>query len=345
MMLEDTNVPRLTGEEAARLVRRRYDLKVSPSPLPSYADQNFRLETGEGESFVLKIHHAAEQSVFVEAQILALDHICAWMGDLEVTPRVLSTTDGERVFEHTANGARHLVRLLSWVPGLPLAEIEPVTPNLLTGLGHLLGRLDMALSDFSHPGVDRYMPWDLVNVLDARKYAADIPTQGRQRVEGILDRLEEELVPRFSELRPGVIHGDANDYNLLVDNLSPGPARVTGIIDFGDMVRSRVVCEPAIAMTYVMLGEADPVAAALPVLEGYQDAYALTAFEIGTLADLVLARLCISVSMSAHEKRRNPENEYITIQERAVWGLLARLHEADATEMTDRFLSVCGDRD
>ena len=58
-----------------------------------------------------------------------------------------------------------------------------------------------------------------------------------------------------------MIHGDANDYNILVDAAG---ARVTSILDFGDMVHTATVCDLAIALAYVMLDKQDPIAAAAP---------------------------------------------------------------------------------
>jgi Ser/Thr protein kinase RdoA (MazF antagonist) len=68
----------------------------------------------------------------------------------------------------------------------------------------------------------------------------------------------------WTSLRHGVIHGDANDHNVLAER-----DRMTGLLDFGDMVHTAIVCELAVALAYAMLGERDPLAAAGAVIRGY----------------------------------------------------------------------------
>ncbi|NBE99038.1 hypothetical protein FE391_36305 [Nonomuraea sp. KC401] len=43
---------------------------------------------------------------------------------------------------------------------------------------------------------------------------------------------------------------------------------VAGLLDLGDVVRAPRVCGLAVALAYAQLGQADPMAAALPVLAG-----------------------------------------------------------------------------
>ncbi len=54
--------------------------------------------------------------------------------------------------------------------------------------------------------------------------------------------------------------------------MSRSPLRppVVGIIDFGDMVHSWTVADPAVAVAYAMLDAADPLATAEAIVRGYQ---------------------------------------------------------------------------
>ena len=60
-MLLLANTPRFRLEDATAMAEKLYGLNVSASPLPSERDQNFLLETGTKEQFVLKIANALEQ--------------------------------------------------------------------------------------------------------------------------------------------------------------------------------------------------------------------------------------------------------------------------------------------
>ena len=99
------------------------------------------------------------------------------------------------------------------------------------------------------------------------------PCRNRPRPRGALTRTWRERVQTafvrweqldWTSLRQGVIHGDANDHNVLAE-----PDRMTGLLDFGDMVHSAIVCDLAVALAYAMLGERDPLAAAGAVIRGY----------------------------------------------------------------------------
>ena len=76
----------------------------------------------------------------------------------------------------------------------------------------------------------------------------------------------------FGRLRRSAIHGDANDYNVLVD---PERMQIVGLLDFGDMVYSYTVGNVAIAIAYVVLDKADPRVAANTVVEGYRSEFPL----------------------------------------------------------------------
>src|SRR6185503_13860961 len=115
-----------------------------------------------------------------------------------------------------------------------------------------------------------------------------------------------------TDLRRSVIHGDANDYNVLVDM-----DVVVGLIDFGDMVYSWTIGNLAIAIAYVVLGKEDPYGSADDVIDGYTKEFSLHKEEIDVLWKLVRLRLAMSVCLAADQLRQRPENEYLQISQRA----------------------------
>ena len=60
----------------------------------------------------------------------------------------------------------------------------------------------------------------------------------------------------MKECRKSVIHGDANDYNILVKG-----STVAGLIDFGDMHYTHLINNLAINLAYMMMGKEAPFAA------------------------------------------------------------------------------------
>jgi Ser/Thr protein kinase RdoA (MazF antagonist) len=92
----------------------------------------------------------------------------------------------------------------------------------------------------------RYHQWDGKNTADLRKYVHCIPDDNRRAmVESVLDAFDIEFTqnPEYvSSLRKGVIMGDFNDANILLDR----DWNVCGVIDFGDSVERSVELDVAV---------------------------------------------------------------------------------------------------
>ena len=150
----------ISAEAAAVLADQMFGLRGEAHPLTSERDQNFRLVAEDGAEFVLKIANPAEDPAVVEFQTQALHHIQRRDPTLPV-PRVVSTRTGEPAGRLEQPGeAPRIVRLLTFLPGAMLHQ-APATPALWRSLGAMHGRLDLALSGFSHPAADYELLWDL----------------------------------------------------------------------------------------------------------------------------------------------------------------------------------------
>ena len=251
---------------ACFLARELYGFEATARALPGEYDDNFHLVAPDGSERVLKVMHPARERSLIDLQSAALEHIAAKAPDLAL-PRVCRAIDGATIATVEDAGARRLVWMLTYVPGRPLAEARPHTAELLASVGRLLGEMDQGLLDFSHPAAERPdLKWDLARagwIRDAMHAISD-PAR-RALVERALDRYENEVVPALPRLRRSVIHGDANDYNVIVGDPLRRP-RPVSVIDLGDMHRGLTVAEPAIAAVYALLGKADPLAAAASVV-------------------------------------------------------------------------------
>ena len=319
--------PVCSVQDASRIAYELYDLHAAAQALTGELDDNFYLWDEAGREFVLKIAHAEEQRTNLDLQNTVLAHLAARDSSL-LLPRVCTTSTGESIATITAHdGTGRFVRLLNYIPGKLFAKVKPHTPALLHSLGDLLGRMDRALQDFTHPAAHRILKWDLQRAGWIRDYLQCIEQPARRAiVEGFLDRFEMEVLPVLPELRTSSIHGDANDYNILVSEPVAGkPMQVVSVIDYGDMVHTYTVCELAIAVAYAMLGKADPLAAAAQVVAGYHQAFPLSEQELAALYPLICARLCITVVNSAYQRQADPHNGYLTISEQPAWELLEQL--------------------
>lgn len=363
MMSLVQSAPHFTVAAACALAAQQYALDVTAMPLAGERDQNFLLTTTDraAVNYVLKIANAQEEAAVLDLQNQALQHIIAKKS--VPIPQLLPTTTGQIIatVHEQSNGqsddnadiahrpTSYFVRLLSYLPGKPLGTVNPHRPALLYALGNYLGQLDQALADFEHPAADRSIQWDLrrANEVIQRHKAEISEPLRRQLVERYLDFFNQTIQPQLSTLRTSIIHNDANDYNVIIavdnDGTPPTtPTTVAGVIDFGDMVRTYTVAEPAIAAAYAMLGKTNPMAAAEAVVAGYHSAYPLTDNELAVLYPLIIMRLCMSVCISAHQQALQPENQYLSISEAPAWALLEQLATVPPDLAHYRLRGACG---
>lgn len=335
--------PRFTAEEARTLARERFGVTATASMLPSERDQNFLLATDAGPEFVLKIANAAESRLILEAQNAALTHLARQAPTLRV-PQVRPARTGERItVVQGSDGASHFARLLTYLPGHLFVEAAPHSSELLQSLGTFFGRLDQALAGFSHPALQREHLWDLKRAgsVVAEHLSHITDAVRRTLVERFLARFYAHVEPSLSGLRTSIIHHDGNDYNVLVTDIEAG-GEVTGVVDFGDLIESCTVFEPAVCAAYAILNKPDLLHAAAQVIGGYHAAYPLMEAELALLYDLVAMRLCTSVALSAYRKTRFPDNAYLTVSETPAWAALERLAAINPRLFHYAMRAACG---
>jgi Ser/Thr protein kinase RdoA (MazF antagonist)/acetylornithine/succinyldiaminopimelate/putrescine aminotransferase len=324
------SAPRFDTQHAATLAQKHFGVVGATRLLPSERDQNFCIENAAGESYVLKIANATESYALLDAQNHALERMAS-AGISLPSPAVARTLNGDTIAQiHDIDGQRYFARLLRYIPGAPLATVRPHAPELLANLGRFLGRVDRALAGYDHPALHRTFHWDLAHAAAVvRAHIDEIAAPARRAlVQALLARFEAETAPRLDALPRQVIHGDANDYNVLVANDGDLFARyrhIAGILDLGDMVHSLRVADLAIAAAYALLDKPDPLQVVAQVTAGYHAVNPLTDAELAALWDLTCMRLCVSVCHAAHQRALQPENEYLSISERPAWAALEKL--------------------
>jgi Ser/Thr protein kinase RdoA (MazF antagonist) len=363
-MLEDVRQrPQFSTSDASQLARELYDVDASACELPSERDQNFELRCPSGERFVLKIANANAVRDIIDCQNQAMERIAKHGTDANC-PTVCETISRQQVARiFGTDETQHFVRLVTWVPGIPLAKAKPHSSILLRGVGRLLGSVSSALEGFSHPAAIREFQWDLACSREViREHASLISDSAARDIISLFVASYEEIVaPRLGSLRKSVIHNDANDYNVLVgfkkgsgtvvqSTLRAVPAtvpdpflnrRVTGVIDFGDMVHSSTVNELAICLAYVMLDKPDPIAAAAEVVSGYHEVFPLRESEFEVLFPLACMRLCVSVSISAYQRQLAPDNDYLMISAKPAWALLEKLQKLQPSVVHRALRAAC----
>ena len=313
-------VPRLSLSDAAALVARLYAIDAIATELPSERDQNLLLRTASGERFILKLANANESREVLEAECAVMRHLAS----TGLAPQLIPTVDGRDIAEHGPN----MVRVISALDGRTLGSTPLHTDALRRNIGRAMGRLDRALASFDHPAFHRAFHWDLANAADVVAANLSLVDDAvlRGHITTVAGHHAAHVMPWLASFRRSVIHSDANDYNVLVDETLQ---QVTGIFDFGDMVVSHTVNDVAIAMAYVALSAEDPLTAAAAVAAGYHQTHPLTERELSALFPLLCMRLCVSACMAAKQQAERPDADYLGISQGPITStlpVLAAIH-------------------
>jgi Ser/Thr protein kinase RdoA (MazF antagonist) len=328
------SIPSLTAAAALELAKSQYGLVGEISALPSERDQNFLISRPQGDKFVLKVANLHDPPELLDFQNQAMRLVRTRVADCRV-PQLQCTLEGLEItrVRNARSGGDHCVRVLDWIDGDVLAKSASRGPALFESIGDGMAKVGAALRGFSHPAMHRVLQWDLRHAGMARENARLLPADKRIHVETLFslwERIE------WTDLRHGVIHGDANDYNIIV-----GDGRMMGLLDFGDMVYTATVCDLAIALAYVMLDEPEPLLVASRVIRAYQRCQPLTAAEQQALYPLILCRLAMSVCYAAHNRARNPDDPYQVVTEAPAWHLLDRLASVAPEEALELVRAAC----
>ncbi len=339
-MSDSCRLPDFSEAQAAEIAHSLFAIDGSIRTLDGERDLNFLLD-GPGGRFVLKIANADEDPAMLECQHRAFEQIAAAGVFTRVATPQTSIHGRDIELLTSESGDRHACRVLPFIEGRILAEVGEPSAELLDDLGRNLARLDLALAGFAHPALERPLLWKMdraLQTVDAFKPL--ITDRARQAlVEQFVESFRERFVARQARLRRGVIHNDANRNNVLLDN---DARRVVSLIDFGDMVESWLVVEPAIAATYAMLEQRDPLALAASLLGGYHTLLPLGDEEIEVIPEVIAMRLCMSVSIGAHQLTLEPDNEYLRIDIEPGWELLGELHRLGRNRLRDAMFDACG---
>ncbi len=339
-MIEQSR-PKFSTHQVLSLAQDIFELHGTVSELPSHLDQNFRLKTDTG-TYVVKITNSRSEPSDVDLQQSVLAHLNQ-TGDSGQYPEVIPTVAGDSMTTIKSDeGEDHHIWMVTWLEGRIFATIKPVMNHLLKDLGRFLANIDRALGGYEHESAHRDYLWDLRKTHHLGKYLSYIPDPSRRAiVDESLEAFQNKTLGDFTSLRQSVIHHDANDHNVIVQGTGY-EAKVSGLIDFGDTLHTSMVAELAIAVTYIMMNTVDPVGAAAEVIGGYHEIYPLEEAEISILFELIKARLCGSILVSAYRGAIEPENAYIRISEQGAWSLLMRLSDQSSSLAEYRWRFACG---
>ncbi|XP_070256432.1 hydroxylysine kinase isoform X3 [Myotis yumanensis] len=208
--------PAFSEAQACAVVESEFGFRVSEiQPLPSYDDQNFRVRVsrpgdaaGGPTEYVLKISNteSSKNPDLIEVQ----SHVAMFLHEAGFpTASVCRTWDGGVTslvsVDSGSQTKSHVVRLLAYLPGRPVAEV-PVGPRLLYEIGRLAATLDKTLEEFHHPKLRclrrEDFIWNLRNVPLLEKYLSALgPDRNREIVGEVIRLFREEVTAKLRHFR------------------------------------------------------------------------------------------------------------------------------------------------
>lgn len=321
-------------ETAARYLAQGWGLTATLKPLDGEQDANFHARSDDGREFVFKIMHVGCDPNNLDFQVAALRHLEGVNADL---PRIVPDLTGAAVRAIDIEGQPRQAWLLGWCEGRLLAHAAPHTAQLGYSFGSLLARVTNGLDAFRHPHMEQGHRWELTRAGDNAGWVNDIEGECCELARDALERFDRSISPRLKDVPWAVVHNDANDYNVLVSG-----QQVSGLIDFGDLSWQPVICDVAIALAYYLLDKDDPLSACVDFLRGYQAERPLSVDEVAVLYDLITVRLSVSLAISSHRQKENPEDPYITISQAPARRALLALSKLSPQYAEAVFRHACG---
>ncbi len=326
-------------KHAQNILSELFGITGSISNLPGEIDFNFKVNNSTND-YLLKVSRPDSNLDYIDFQNSILLHVSNH-NEVNKSPVLIPSLDGNIVSKIIDDdGNERLVRLLTWIDGRLWSSVNPVNNKLLRSLGEQTGLLNYALQSFDHPVVHRKFEWDIAQANWVQDYLHLFTEEQKQYVEYYLNIFDENR-ELFDSLRKSVVHNDANDNNVVVDNQLVNP-EVVAIIDYGDAIYTQSVNDLAITIAYAIMGKPDLLRAAIPIVEGYNSYFKLKDDELKLLYSLIAVRLVISVTKSAINKQEEPDNSYLLISEKPAWDILRRWYSIDKNFAYFNFRMACG---
>ena len=323
------------------LVYEHWGLNATAQQLHTERDEQFVLRDADHRAFILKVANPHEDPAVIDMQAQALRHLATVDPDLP-TPRVMRTLRGEVCVASDYDGKVSVVRLLTYLNGRMLSVAPRSTAQAATA-GALLARLGIALRDFEHPADGRDLDWDLTHAARLAPLLEDVADPARRELAlRHVQRFAGEALPALAGLRTQVVHGDFNPHNILVD--VDDSERITGIIDFGDMVRTQLINDVAIGACYGVVTGSHPLQHPLAFVAGFQKVRYLSTVELRLLPLLMAARLAATVAITEWRAQRFPANRaYITKNTGVAWQGLELLDALNPVEAQRAFTRLASE--
>ena len=215
----------MNNNRIIKTLQTEYDINpIEIKNLWGYENSNYLVITDD-RKYVFKTYIYNEDLLSViEAENDILLHLQKNNQNIYPLPIVFNNGFHVKVFD--IDREKRICRLLTYLDGALLGYTTP-SKNLFKSLGKFTAQLDLQLQSLNNNTIKaRKWNWDIQNIDLNKKYIQDISnSRNRSLVNYFIQQYDENVRPMVPELRKSIIHGDVNEWNILVMN-----DEVTGIL-------------------------------------------------------------------------------------------------------------------
>ncbi len=330
----------LSTDQAEKILLKYFNIIGSATSLPGEIDFNFKINVNNKPLFILKVSRPDDKNTRLDFQQKLLEYLSVNNKTL-IAPEIVKDNNGNSISKYIDNmGNERMVRLLTWVDGRVWSSIKPQLEDLRYSLGKHCGSLTSTLQNFNHPEAHFNFDWDIGQSLWTKEYIHLFNDAEEQIIISFQNKFERNK-PNYDKLRKSIIHNDANDNNIIVNSDFVNP-KVKALIDYGDAIHTQTINDVAVTCAYAIMDYHDPLDAVLPIISGYHSEFQLLEDELLHLYNAIGMRLIISLTKSAINKVKEPDNVYLLISEKPAWKLLKKWHAINDDFAYYSFRNACG---
>ena len=324
MSVFDEQPPIINVSSFSHWLKKNYSFfnskSIKLSRLNSERDVNLLIKGAGSKQYVVKIANPKESLAQLEYQDLLINHLRQSIQLRNIYPEIFHK---KILFYKDRNERGCAVRILTYIEGDMYAKSKN-SDDTEKSLGKLLALQSNQLQSFIKNQAIRSFEWDPSDIRWTKKFINLFKGANKNIIKNTIDEHEKFVFKNIKNLKHAVTHGDPNDYNIVVKK-----EKIIGFIDFGDSIYAPVINDLAISLSYALMGNNNLYKSLQNIVGTYNEFYKLSDQDIYSLLALIKSRLVITLVMAAKQRKKYPDNKYLSISENNAWGLIYKLDKVD----------------
>ena len=324
MSVFDEQPPIINVSSFSHWLKKNYSFfnskSIKLSRLNSERDVNLLIKGAGTKQYVVKISNPKESLAQLEYQDLLINHLRQSIQLRNIYPEIFHK---KILFYKDRNERGCAVRILTYIEGDMYAKSKN-SDDTEKSLGKLLALQSNQLQSFIKNQAIRSFEWDPSDIRWTKKFINLFKGANKNIIKNTIDEHEKFVFKNIKNLKHAVTHGDPNDYNIVVKK-----EKIIGFIDFGDSIYAPVINDLAISLSYALMGNNNLYKSLQNIVGTYNEFYKLSDQDIYSLLALIKSRLVITIVMAAKQRKKYPDNKYLSISENNAWVLLYKLDKVD----------------